>query len=157
MERARYFLISLCRGMASLRPVCGLLQWNGCRLHATARSPVPEDDRAKPGVSCQQQFRGFRLWIEPENFRPFGFQNERNGFPQIAETFFLRLALPIRAGNFETSRPETAFVRFATVNNCCELFHLITCNLFGRRGKYFFFTSPAESAVRVSSEWLSVM
>ena len=26
MERARNFLISLCRGTASLRPVCGLLQ-----------------------------------------------------------------------------------------------------------------------------------
>ena len=84
-----------------------------------------------PGVSCQQKFRGFRSWIETENFLPFGFQNERNGCPQVGETFFLRLALPIRAGNFETSRPETAFARFATVNNSCELFHVNTCNLFG--------------------------
>ena len=110
---------------------------NGMAAAFTQRHapPVPEDDRARPGVSCQQQFRGFRLWIETENFLPFGFQNERNGCPQILETFFLRLALPIGAGNFETSRPETAFVRFATVDNSSELFHVNTGTLFGRRGK----------------------
>ena len=117
---------------------------NGCRLHETAHS-LPEDDRAMPGVSCQRKFRGFRFWIETENFLPFDFQNERNSFPQIAETFFLRLARPIRAGNFETSRPETAFVWFATVNNGCEVFHVKTFKSLWPKMENIFFTSLAEA------------
>jgi len=39
MERAKCFLISLCRGMASLRPVCGLLQIEWLPPSRTGRQP----------------------------------------------------------------------------------------------------------------------
>jgi hypothetical protein len=73
-----------------------------------------------PAVSCQHQFRRLRLGIEPENLFAFGVQQELNGFLEVAKTFFLGLALPIRAGNFQTRRPKTTFSRFAPVNNGCE-------------------------------------
>ena len=41
-----------------------------------ARSRVPEGGRARPGVSCQQQFLRLCQRIKPENFFAFGFQQE---------------------------------------------------------------------------------
>jgi len=76
-----------------------------------------------PGVSCQHQFRCFRLRIEPEDFFTFGFQQELNGFLEVVQTLFLRLSLAIRAGNLQTRRPKTAFVRLAMMNDGCECFH----------------------------------
>ena len=76
-----------------------------------------------PGVSCQHQFRRFRLGIEPESFLTPGVQQQLNGFLEVAKTFFLRLALSIRAGNFQTSRPKTAFVRLAVMNDGREFSH----------------------------------
>jgi hypothetical protein len=46
-----------------------------------------------------------------------------NGFLEVGETFFLGLTLAVRAGNFQTRRPKTAFVRLATMNDSCECFH----------------------------------
>jgi hypothetical protein len=95
----------------------------GSRLRESARSRVPEGGRARPGDSCQQQFRRFRLGIEPENFFTFGFQQELNGPGEIAKTFFPGFALSIRTGNFETGRPKTAFARLAVMKDGREFFH----------------------------------
>ena len=45
-----------------------------------------------PDVSCQHQFRRLRRGIEPENLFAFGFQQELNGFPKVAQTFFFGLS-----------------------------------------------------------------
>ena len=84
---------------------------------------------ATPDVSCQHQFRRFRLGIEPENFFAFGFQQEFNGFLEVGQTFFLGLSLAIRAGNFQAGRPKTAFVRLALMNDGREYLHA-PCSAF---------------------------
>lgn len=76
-----------------------------------------------PGVSCQQKFRRLRLGIEPEGFFTPGVQQQLNGFLEVAKALFLRLALAIRAGNFQTSCPKTAFVGFTLMNDGSEFLH----------------------------------
>ena len=70
------------------------------------------------------------MGIEPENLFAFSVQQELNGFLEVAKTFFLGLALTIRAGNFQTRRPKAAFSRFAPVDNGCKLFHVTIYNPF---------------------------
>jgi hypothetical protein len=76
-----------------------------------------------PALSCQEKLRRLRLGIEPEGFLTACVQEVLNGFLEVGKTFLLCPALAVGAGNFETSRPKTAFIGFAPVNNGCELFH----------------------------------
>jgi hypothetical protein len=80
------------------------------------------------------------LGIEPENFFAFSVQQQLNGFLEVGKTFFLGLALTIRAGNFQARRPKAAFSRFAPVNNGCKLFHAITYNPSWGGTKWFYCT-----------------
>src|SRR6266496_2109148 len=81
-----------------------------------------------PAASCQQKFRRLSFGIEPEGFLSSGVQQELNGLLEVAKAFCLGLALAIRARNFQTRRPITALIGFASVNNSCELFHAPTYN-----------------------------
>ena len=91
-----------------------------------ARSRVPEDGRAAPGVSCQFQFGGLRRGIEPENFFACGVQEKLNGRLEVAQTFLPGLALSVCAWNFQTSRPKTTLVRLAAMNYGREFFILVS-------------------------------
>jgi hypothetical protein len=76
-----------------------------------------------PGVSCEQKFRRLRLRVEPEGFLASSVQEELNGLSKIGETFILGFPLSIGPGHFQTSRPKTALVRLALMNDRRELFH----------------------------------
>jgi hypothetical protein len=80
------------------------------------------------------------LGIEPENLFAFSVQQELNGFLEVAKTFFLGLALTIRAWNFQTRRPKAAFSRVAPVNNGGKLFHATTYSSSCRGIKWFYFS-----------------
>ncbi len=49
-------------------------------------------------------------------------QQGLNGFLEVAKTFLPGFALAVAAGDFQASGLKTALIRFASVNNGCELF-----------------------------------
>src|SRR5258706_2673872 len=91
-------------------------------------------------------------------------QQELNGLFEVAKTRFLGLALTIGAGNFQTSRPKTALIRLAPVNNSRELFHALiyspSCGrrkmvLFRRRGVRILTLPPARNGSSAGTPDLS--
>src|ERR1035441_6609801 len=78
------------------------------------------------------------------------FIQELNGFLEVAQTFLLGYALPIRAGNFQTCRPKTAFVRLAAMNDGREFFHAHILARLWLEEKWF--TSTRSEERRVGKE-----